>query len=201
MSAKSYTGADWSWRLSKLWQQFTEWMEYQLNGSDTPRPNLSIDWDLRENIIAFLKFSFWLILGLFAAWLLWILWKEFSPYFYSWWNSDRVSSEDVHKPVQQIPVDKWLSKSQELYQQGNYREACRCLYFAMLQNLHQGEVLLHKRSRTDGEYLQILGLSISPMQPYETLLTIHERLCFSSREVASENYQQCQQAYQEIYKP
>ena len=200
MSAKYYAGVDWNWRLSKLWQQLQEWIEYQSRGQRNVGSGFSIDPNLREIIITLLKGMFWLILGLFVLWLLWLLWKEFSPYIYVWWNSDRVSELDKQEPIQHPPVDKLLARSQELYRQGNYREACRCLYFAMLQNLHEKKVLLHKRSRTDGEYLQILGLSVSPMHPYETLLTTHERLCYSSTEIAPENYQQCHKAYEEIYQ-
>ncbi|MEM7553720.1 MAG: DUF4129 domain-containing protein [Cyanobacteria bacterium P01_A01_bin.84] len=201
MSAKSYTGADWSWNLSKFWQKTQEWIEYQFNNLEGRNPNNSWNWTFSEHFITFLKVIFWLLLALFTAWVLWELWKEFSPYLYSWWDSDRYPTKDSQTPVKQIPLDQWLVRSSELYRQGNYPEACRCLYFAMLQDLHQRKVLLNKRSRTDGEYLRILGLSISPMQPYETLITTHEQLCFSTREIAAENYQQCQQAYQEISQP
>ena len=87
-----------------------------------------------------------------------------------------------------------------MYRQGNYSEACRCLYIATLQQLHEKKILRHKSSRTDGEYLQLLQLSVTPIQPYETLITTHEQLCFNNTEVQEENYQQCQQAYREIDK-
>jgi hypothetical protein len=68
----------------------------------------------------------------------------------------------------------------------------------MLQRLHETNLVPHKPSRTDREYLQLLQLSLSETQPYETLITTHEQLCFGNGEVLPENYQQCRQAYQEI---
>ncbi len=92
-----------------------------------------------------------------------------------------------------------LERSQQLYCQGNYREACRCLYLAILQHLHDTKVIIHKPSRTDGEYLQLLRSTVTSMQPYETLITTHEQSCFSDTEILSENYEQCRQAYREIF--
>ncbi|MFM5979866.1 MAG: DUF4129 domain-containing protein, partial [Sphaerospermopsis kisseleviana] len=41
--------------------------------------------------------------------------------------------------------------------------------------------------------------SVTPVQPYETLITTHEQLCFGNNEILAENYQQCHQAYQELF--
>ncbi|MEH2136143.1 hypothetical protein [Nostoc sp.] len=37
-----------------------------------------------------------------------------------------------------------------------------------------------------------------PIQPYETLITTREQLCFGNAEILADNYEQCQQAYEEI---
>ncbi|MHC5725198.1 MAG: DUF4129 domain-containing protein, partial [Nostoc sp.] len=39
---------------------------------------------------------------------------------------------------------------------------------------------------------------VTPIQPYETLITTHEQLCFGNAEILPDNYQQCRQAYREI---
>jgi hypothetical protein len=138
---------------------------------------------------------------LFLAWLIWQLWREFSPYLYSWLGNGNFQGKTTKNNSTELTSAGWLARSQEFYRQGNYHEACRCLYLAMLQQLHDRNVLPHKKSRTDGEYLQILQLSVTPMQPYETLITTHEQLCFNSAELLPENYQQCEQAYQQITNP
>jgi hypothetical protein len=46
--------------------------------------------------------------------------------------------------------------------------------------------------------LQLLKSSVTLLQPYQTLITIHEQLCFSEHEILAENYQQCWQAYRKI---
>ena len=118
---------------------------------------------------------------------------------YAWLADEHFSPEqNGEKSTLDLSVESLISRSQSLYRQGNYSEACRCLYVAMLQKLHEKKILRHKSSRTDGEYLQLLQLSVTPMQPYETLITTHEQLCFNNAEIQAENYQQCQQAYREI---
>jgi hypothetical protein len=91
-----------------------------------------------------------------------------------------------------------LSQAQEFQRQYNYSEACRCVYLAMLQQLHEQVIARQQHSRTDGEYLQLLKSSVTLLQPYQTLITIHEQLCFSEHEILAENYQQCWQAYRKI---
>jgi Domain of unknown function (DUF4129) len=127
------------------------------------------------------------------------LWREFSPYFYSWLATTGNSSTSNQKiPPSELSVADLLARSQQFYREANYREACRYLYLAMLQNLHSKAIAPIQPSRTDGEYLQLLRTSVSPIQPYETLITTHEQLCFGNAEILPDNYQQCQQAYEEI---
>ena len=73
------------------------------------------------------------------------------------------------------PINQWWERSQQLYSQGNHQDGCPFLYLAMLQYLHENQIVPQKYSRTDGEYLQLLELSGIPLQPYETLITAHEQ--------------------------
>ena len=69
----------------------------------------------------------------------------------------------------------------------------------MLQLLDEREVIPAQSSRTDEEYRRSLfKLQVSPPQPYELLLSIHQRLCFSSAEASQSLFEQCQQAYRQI---
>ncbi|KST64331.1 DUF4129 domain-containing protein [Mastigocoleus testarum] len=194
-----YEKSNWGWVLSQWQKQIGEWIQYQLQRFDRTLPNWSPNWSISKNFVDFLGILYWIILGLFFIWVIWRLWREFSPYIYAWLADERFSPEqNGEKSTPDLSVESLISRSQSLYRQGNYSEACRCLYVAMLQKLHEKKILRHKSSRTDGEYLQLLQLSVTPMQPYETLITTHEQLCFNNAEIQAENYQQCQQAYREI---
>ncbi|MDJ0694650.1 DUF4129 domain-containing protein [Mastigocoleus sp. MO_188.B34] len=194
-----YEKSNWGWVLSQWQKQIGEWIQYQLQRFDRTLPDWSPNWSISKNFVDFLGILYWIILGLFFIWVIWRLWREFSPYIYAWLADERFSPEqNGEKSTPDLSVESLISRSQSLYRQGNYSEACRCLYVAMLQKLHEKKILRHKSSRTDGEYLQLLQLSVTPMQPYETLITTHEQLCFNNAEIQAENYQQCQQAYREI---
>lgn len=200
-SEDSFEKTSWGWQLS-LWQRQTgEWVEYQLSRLWENIPGLPDEGFLSPTLVEILKVAFWIALGLFIAWLALLLWKEFQPYIYDWLakygdpslNKDKTNTQDSSTSF-------LLSQAQQFAKQGNYRQACRHLYLAMLQQLHEKAIALQQPSRTDGEYLQLLRANVTPVQPYETLITTHEQLCFANTEIAAENYQQCQQAYQELEK-
>ncbi len=69
----------------------------------------------------------------------------------------------------------------------------------MLKLLDERGVIATQTSLTDEEYRRSLRqMQISPAQPYELLLSIHQRLCFSSAEANQALFEECQQAYQQI---
>jgi hypothetical protein len=214
MSTESFEKTSWSWQLSVLRQQVGEWVEYQLSRLKLNLPELPNGWSIDNSWLGkLLNFVFWLLLGLFLIWLGWRLWRVFSPYLYARLRARNTANSLLKIRDSDLSVSGWLARSQELYHQSNYREACRCLYLAMLQHLHDTTIVPHKFSRTDGEYLQLLQYKVTPMHhdscstwgdpktalsPYETLITTHQQLCFGNTEISSENYQQCREAYREI---
>ncbi|NJO31283.1 MAG: DUF4129 domain-containing protein [Richelia sp. SL_2_1] len=212
MAQGEFQKTSWDWQVSLFQQKIAETLEYQqkrllnwLESVFSPfnriLPDISPQWNIDERLLNVLKILFWIALGLFLTWIASQLWREFRPYFYTWWGKFNRFSIGNGKPSEtQLSSTTWLSRSQQLYLQGNYRDACRLIYLAALQYLHEKAILPHKRSRTDGEYLQLLELSATSIQPYYTLITTHEQLCFDEKEIVSDNYEQCQQAYQQIVK-
>ncbi|MDZ8053145.1 MAG: DUF4129 domain-containing protein [Aulosira sp. ZfuVER01] len=199
MSTDTFEKTSWDWQLSQLQQQVGEWIEYQFSRLESALPGLPPGWSISPWLSELLKLLFWLVIGLFVVWLVWLLWREFSPYVYSWLTGrNNQTAAGTTITTSELSVSVWLARSQEFYYQGNYREACRCLYHAILQQLHDTSVVRHQPSRTDGEYLQVLRSSVTPIHPYETLITTHEQLCFGDVEILPENYENCQQAYREI---
>jgi hypothetical protein len=200
MSTDAFEKTNFGWQSYLFQQRVGEWVEYQFSRFQRTLPELPSGWSISPWVMQLLKILFWLILVLFVAWIGWRLWKEFSPYIYSWLGRVANSPSSGQKTnSRETSIKFLLTTSQEFYRQGNYQEACRYLYLAMLQQLHEKAIALQQPSRTDGEYLQLLNSTQTPIQPYETLITTHEQLCFGNSEILAENYQQCQQAYQELF--
>ena len=198
MSADAFEKTSWVWQGSQFQQQVGEWFEYQLSRFDWALPKFSPQWSISPWMLKLLNFIFWLLLGLFLVWVGWRLWRELRPYFNSWLAGHNSTNSQAKTAENELSVTECLTRSQEFSRQGNYRQACRYLYFAMLQHLHGQGILPHKSSRTDGEYLQLLRMFVTSIQPYETLMTTHEQLCFGNAEISADNYEHCQQAYREI---
>lgn len=198
MSTEAFEKTSWSWQLSQFQQQVGEWFEYQSYRFQRVLPEWNPDWQLSPWLANLFKFLFWLVVVLCVTWLIWQLWQTFSPYIYSRLAGGKGNGARTNTLTQDLSVTTWLERSQALYRQGDYREACRCIYLAILQHMHEQKILLHQPSRTDAEYLQLLRLSQTAIQPYETVITTHEQLCFGNTEMLPENYEQCQQAYREI---
>ncbi|WP_414584507.1 DUF4129 domain-containing protein [Scytonema sp. PCC 10023] len=198
MSADAFEKTSWGWQVSQIQQQVGEWFEYQLSRFDWALPKLSPQWSIDDWVLKLLNFIFWLSLGLCLVWVGWRLWRELRPYLNSRLAGHNSTNSHFKIAESELSVAQWLLRSQEFSHQGNYHEACRCLYFAMLQHLHEQGILPHKSSRTDGEYLQLLQMFTTSIQPYETLMITHEQLCFGNAEISADNYEHCQQAYQEI---
>ncbi|MBD2387721.1 DUF4129 domain-containing protein [Cylindrospermum sp. FACHB-282] len=200
MSTDTFEKTNLGWQFFLFQKQVEEWIEYQFSQFQQALPELP-RWSISPRLAELLKLLFWLVLGLFIAWIVWRLWQEFGHYIYSWLAGVGNSTVPRAKsPSHEASIVLFLTRSQEFSRQGNYREACRCIYLAMLQQLHVQAIAIQQSSRTDGEYLQLLSSTVTPMQPYETLITTHEQLCFGNAEISPENYQQCRQAYREIFK-
>ncbi|MBD2308616.1 DUF4129 domain-containing protein [Chroococcidiopsis sp. FACHB-1243] len=182
------------WQLSQLQQQAGEWLELQ-----TMRLNKNIP-QLPEGIPSWLVEGFkaiaWIAAFALLLWLVRYVWRRLEPYFIELKTRRAVGGKTTSR-TSEMPVEAWLKRSQTYFDRGNYREACRCLYMAMLQLLHERAIVRHQPSRTDREYWQLVQ-QLPQSQSYRTLITTHEQLCFSNGEVLSETFERCQQAYRDI---
>jgi hypothetical protein len=200
MNTDAFEKTNWGWQFYLFQEKVGEWFEYQFSRFQKTLPELPPGWSISSWLAELLKVLFWVILGLFVVWVIWRLWQEFNPYIYAWLaRFDHGFISQNKNQANELSISLLLTKAQEFHQQGNYREACRYLYLAMLQQLHEKAIAPQQPSRTDGEYLQLVTSSVTPVQPYETLITTHEQLCFGNHEILAENYQQCRQAYQELF--
>ncbi len=195
MTIGDFEKTSWGWQLSQLQQQVGEWLELQTSRFERSLP-LS-KWSLPRWSEDLIKAIAWLLVPLSLVWLCWQLWRLLQPYLYFFVSQTRNSTDKITTQASELSVAAWLKRSQTYFSQGNHRKACRCLYMATLQRLHESAIAPHQPSRTDGEYLQLVQ-QLPQFQSYQTLIATHEQLCFGDVEILPETYNSCQQAYREI---
>ena len=195
----SYRTTSLSWQASLLSRRFREWIEYQLSGVDIDPPDLP-EWSIPEIVQ---QIVFWGLVAALSAWLAILLYKALEQPIRDWlartqgWTrlGDRTPAPEAEHSAQY-----WWQQAQAYAQQGNYKEACKALYRATLQQLHDRQILPHDASRTDGEYLVGIKqhLKQSLPRPYQLLIGTHERLVFGVADASGEVFQRCRQAYEAI---
>ncbi|NEQ27614.1 MAG: DUF4129 domain-containing protein [Microcoleus sp. SIO2G3] len=188
MATEAFQNNSFNWQLQQLGQRVSEWIELRLANTQLPNPNLQVSPDLIVTLC-------WAILAAIALWLIWQLFRLLSPYF--WQNVAAQGRSLQRSTAKQRSAADWLRQAQQQQQQGNYREACRSLYLAMLMRLDETKQVPIAASRTDGEYLQCVRQLPRP-QPYQLLIQMHEQVCFGNGTITIENFNACQQAYQQI---
>lgn len=198
MSAGSFKQDGLGWRINLIKQRFSEWIEYQVAQLDAD----SWDWGALKSDLLWqvIRFCLWSIIAVLLVWIIWQLWLLLRPYWKRWQRkSDR---HTLYKPpikTPQLSATDWVERSQSARIERDYRIAIFCLYQAMLQLLDDRGIIPTQLSLTDQEYRRSLSrIQVSPFPPYELLLSIHQRLCFSKAEANQTLFEECQQAYQQI---
>jgi hypothetical protein len=180
----------WRWQLEQLQQQLGEWIEVKLRFDDR-----DLNFDLFPPWLGPLLVRLvWLIL---AGVVLWFGYRVIYPYWQQWVQQNRQPKSDLVQPVQVLTVGELLEKSQQFQRQGDYTQASRWLYLAMLQRLNDADLIPHQFSRTDREYIDVLS-TVPIVNVGEVLVSIHEQLHFGNRQIAIEDFDRCQQAYRQI---
>jgi Domain of unknown function (DUF4129) len=196
MSESSFEKTNLSWQLGQWQQQVQEWWELKTTQIEPPKLKLPswldspIWWAIAQAI-------FWVIVTLLAVWASWQIWQLLRFYIHNFKKRNKTTDGSAQTTIGGVSVAEWLLRSQKLQQSGKYRQACRCLYMAVLQRLNDAGIAVHQPSRTDGEYLQLIQ-QLPQSEPYETLITIHQQLYFGNTEASASTFEQCQQAYQKI---
>lgn len=188
-----------SWQWQQSMRQLGEWMEWKWNqfrpkSPQAPATSSEFNSDL---LLAIARGLFWIIFASLVIWLgwrLWCWWRRYGNPFLLLFSQPTITAK-LSEP--ELNVTAWLKQAQEFQKQENYREACRCLYMAMLQRLNDKNIIPHKISRTDGEYRELLQ-KIPRSQSYFTLISTHENICFGNADISLQIWQNCQKAYQEI---
>lgn len=198
MAAGSFQETSLGWQWQQLQQRIGEWVEWIISGVASSTSGLP-QWSLPDWL---LKGLFWVIVVTFATWASWQLFCLLRPYLNTLLQhqTQQAVEQLSRKQSRELTASAWLQRSQAMQKQKNYGEACRALYMAMLQQLHEANLIPQESSRTDGEYRQLVQQLPKP-QPYQLLINIHERWRFGNATISSETFDRCQQAYQEIEAP
>jgi len=198
MSPGSFKQDGLGWRINLIKQRFSEWSEYKASGLDAD----SWDWGLLKSELLWqvIRFCLWSLIAILLVWITWQLWLFFRPYIKGWQRtSDRHIPDKPPLKTPQLSVADWIERSQSARIEGDYRISIFCLYQAMLQLLDDRGIIPKQLSLTDQEYQRTLSqIQVTPLPPYELLLSIHQRLCFSKAEANQALFEECQQAYQQI---
>ena len=196
MSESSFEKTNFGWQLGQSQQRFLEWWE--LKTTQIEPPNLKPpSWFDSPIWWAIAKAAFWVILALLAVCVSWQIWQMLRFYVHNFKKRNQQNDVGAKQTIEDSSVAEWFLRSQKMQQQGQYRQACRCLYMAVLQRLNDAGIAVNQASRTDGEYLQLIEQLPQPA-PYETVIAIHQQLYFGNAEASQSTFEQCQQAYQQI---
>jgi Domain of unknown function (DUF4129) len=180
----------WRWQLEQLQQQLGEWIEVKFRSNDR-----DLNFDIFPPWLGPLLVR--LVCLLLAGLVIWFAYRILYPYWQQWVRKKGQPQPDLAEPVRVYTVAELLTKSQQFQQDGDYTQASRWLYLAMLQRLNDAELIPHQFSRTDREYINVLS-AIPIANVGEILVSIHEQLHFGNRQIAIEDFDRCQQAYRQI---
>ena len=180
----------WRWQLEQLQQQLGEWLEVKFRSDDR-----DLNFDIFPPWLGPLLVRLvWLLLAILV---IWFAYQVIYPYWQQWVRKSKQPKSELVEPVQVYTVAELLTKSQQFQQDGDYTQASRWLYLAMLQRLNDADLIPHQFSRTDREYINVLS-AIPIVNVGEILVSIHEQLHFGNRQIAIEDFDRCQQAYRQI---
>ena len=182
------------WKFQKLYQQVSEWVMLKLGNWNPDIPNVP-DWSFP---FLLLQILFWVVVVVLVGWCSWLLYQLLMRYWPAQFDPNLMGrSQAAPSPRAPRSIADWLKIAQSCQQQGNYPEACRALYMAMIARLHDTQLIPEDRSRTDGEYHQLVA-QLPQSEHYQTLLQTHEELQFGNMTLSGEHCQRCQRAYAAI---
>lgn len=149
MPKEAFEKSSWGWQLSQMQQRISEWWE--LKTAQTLGDMKFPSWLDSPLIGTMAKAVFWIILAGLLTWVAWQSWQVLRPYIYRLRKQiNNLENGAAKTPNKDLTVANWIQQSQKFQQQGNYREACICLYMAMLQRLNDSGIVPHQSRRTDG---------------------------------------------------
>jgi len=116
-------------------------------------------------------------------------------------GSAKPTGETAPAPHEQSPTS-WFRQAEELARAGQFKEAVRALYHAVLSLLHRQHLLRYETTRTNGEYLREVRLEanapVGLPEPFERLTRRFDLLWYGDREGTAVEYSSCRELAEEI---
>lgn len=182
------------WQIRHAGKNLSEWIQRQLyveDSADSSPPTFELPEWVGQLLL-------WILVVGATLWLAWLIVQAIDRYLQNHGGRPRLklTVEEIPDEVEHS-VKEWLRLARQFEQAGKWREACRALYMAALQVLHDREWVPHQASRTDGEYLQAIHCLKQP-RPLQLLINTHERSLFGGDALTADNLKRCRTAYEEI---
>jgi len=89
-------------------------------------------------------------------------------------------------------------QAEDLARQGNYLEAVRILYLAVLVLLHRANLIRYERTRTNGEYADQLREQAALQGPFRRLTLLFEGKWYGERACQPDDYAACRGLAEEV---
>ncbi|HEY9889749.1 MAG TPA: DUF4129 domain-containing protein [Candidatus Obscuribacterales bacterium] len=183
------------WQLRQMGKNLSEWIQLQLSrgGEESPSPLPSFEFPVWIG-----QLFFWAVVLGAVVWLAWLIVQVLDRYFERRRTQPRSQPQvkTLLSPTEHS-VGEWLRRAKQFEREGNWREACRALYLAALQLLHDRQWVPHQASRTDGEYLAAIQALQQP-RPWQLLIRTHERSLFGADPLSADHLKRCRLAYEEL---
>lgn len=93
--------------------------------------------------------------------------------------------------------DSLLDRSRRTAARGDYREAIRLLYLALIWKLNFAGLVEYHPATTNWEYLRSLRDGQS-RPPLESLTTIFDRICYGAARAAQPDYEECERLFDSV---
>ncbi|HEY9682478.1 MAG TPA: DUF4129 domain-containing protein [Oculatellaceae cyanobacterium] len=90
-----------------------------------------------------------------------------------------------------LTSEDWQRESENLAAQGQWREACRALYFALLRLLDEREILKFSPTRTNYEYSYALVRRKELADGFKKLVGVVEATWFGNYQANQEDFDRC----------
>ncbi len=192
----TYQQSNPAWELQRLTQNLREWLEWNTGRFWDRVPPVDLpqidNWEWWESLI--FHGLIWLGIALAIA-VLWFNRKAWQRYWYNLTAMDLRPSFPATPPG----ASYWVKLAHQTARQGDYYQACRHLYLAMLQMLQDQQLADQTPARTDREY-QRLTEQLPQATAYATLFTIHQELCFGQQQASLQLFQDCQEAINLLHR-
>lgn len=170
-----------------LADQFVKWISRIAPGADVKS----------EKYAAILRIVLYVVIGAGIAWLGWILYRRFL-------KRERVEETDKGRRVilgevldEKTTVEELMGEAAKYAQAGDYRQAIRKVYIALLYDMDKREVIRIEPSLTNREYLRAVRAQVKLYPPMRDMTDRFDLIWYGQGTVGAGEYDEFVARYRE----